>query len=82
MLPLVRICIRVIGAIIIVLGLYCVVWGKSKDPIGSSTADVEEKMGSKSLPITTTMNSDKPKANENGVLDDVVIAEISARNVM
>lgn len=63
------------------LGLYCVVWGKSKDPIGSTTADVEEK-GSKSLPITTTMNSDKIKSNQNGVLDDVVIAEISARNLM
>lgn len=75
-------CIRVIGAIIIVLGLYCVVWGKSKDPIGSSTTDVEEKKGSNSLPITTTMNSDKTKSNENGVPDDIVIAEIPARHLM
>lgn len=47
-----NLCFRVIGAIIIVVGLYLVLWGKSKDR-GSSESDSEL------LPI------DQVKANAN-----------------
>ncbi|XP_015867099.1 WAT1-related protein At4g08300 [Ziziphus jujuba] len=44
----------VVGAILIVMGLYTVVWGKSKDPVGStSPLLVDEKSGAHDqLPIT------------------------------
>jgi drug/metabolite transporter (DMT)-like permease len=46
----------VIGAIVIVMGLYTYVWGKSKDPIGSTTAPLkdEKSNGAQELPITAT----------------------------
>ena len=38
------------------MGLYTVVWGKSKDPIDSTTAPLkdEESSGAHELPITAT----------------------------
>ncbi|KAH7524507.1 hypothetical protein FEM48_Zijuj06G0126700 [Ziziphus jujuba var. spinosa] len=46
--------LNVVGAILIVMGLYTVVWGKSKDPVGStSPLLVDEKSGAHDqLPIT------------------------------
>ncbi|KAF3445672.1 hypothetical protein FNV43_RR10848 [Rhamnella rubrinervis] len=62
-----------IGAIIIVLGLYSLVWGKSKDPKGLSEEAVDpldEKSSTNSvvaleLPITNP-NNKSTKANVNG----------------
>ncbi|KAG9451074.1 hypothetical protein H6P81_011039 [Aristolochia fimbriata] len=53
---------RVIGAVIIVLGLYAVVWGKSKDPIGSLAPElpsVDKKKGMSELPMTGIIESEK-----------------------
>ncbi|KAJ8762968.1 hypothetical protein K2173_023097 [Erythroxylum novogranatense] len=48
----------IIGAIIIVFGLYTVVWGKSKDPLNSAKAELaDEKCGLQELPITDTTKS-------------------------
>lgn len=42
----------IIGATVIVLGLYTVVWGKRKDHTASSTSLIEdEKAGTQELPI-------------------------------
>ncbi|KAG2709042.1 hypothetical protein I3760_05G220600 [Carya illinoinensis] len=46
----------VIGAIIIVFGLYTVVWGKSKDAPNSKAIVADEK-GTQELPITDTIRS-------------------------
>ncbi|GAB4844893.1 hypothetical protein Ancab_038284 [Ancistrocladus abbreviatus] len=42
----------ILGAIVIVIGLYCVIWGKSKDKPGSSLALTDEKAKAQELPIT------------------------------
>jgi len=44
---------RVIGAAIIVVGLYALIWGKSKDYQSQSSDDDEKNAGLK-LPITAT----------------------------
>lgn len=66
-----------LGAIIIVLGLYLVVWGKSKDHITSST-EVDEKKTMADLP-TTINNTDKTKSNENYALNGISILELPAK---
>lgn len=47
--------LSIIGAIFIVMGLYTVVWGKSKDPIASTALSKEEKINE--LPVTDTTKS-------------------------
>ncbi|GLT63362.1 hypothetical protein SLA2020_359320 [Shorea laevis] len=49
----------VIGAILIVCGLYTVVWGKSKDLPSSKTTLIDEKSGTQELPITDSTKSIK-----------------------
>ncbi|CAK7346997.1 unnamed protein product [Dovyalis caffra] len=45
----------IMGAILIVFGLYTVVWGKSKDMINASTLELtDEKTGTQELPIKDT----------------------------
>lgn len=47
--------LSLIGSIIIVVGLYSLVWGKSKDPKGSSTTPTEDEKSIKhALPIKDT----------------------------
>jgi len=58
----------VIGAILIVFGLYTVVWGKSKDlPIDSKVIEIDEKSGTQELPITDTTKS-IDTSRSNGIL--------------
>ena len=58
----------VIGAILIVFGLYTVVWGKSKDlPIVSKVIEIDEKSGTQELPITDTTKS-IDTSRSNGIL--------------
>ncbi|KAH9691096.1 WAT1-related protein [Citrus sinensis] len=42
----------ILGAILIVFGLYTVVWGKSKDPPSSAASFTDEKAAAQELPIT------------------------------
>ncbi|GLT63357.1 hypothetical protein SLA2020_359280 [Shorea laevis] len=49
----------VIGAIVIVCGLYTVVWGKSKDLPSSKAIQIDEKSGTQELPITDSTKSIK-----------------------
>ncbi|KAJ0976019.1 hypothetical protein J5N97_017984 [Dioscorea zingiberensis] len=53
---------RVIGAVIIVLGLYMLIWGKGKDQVGQSI-ETEEKKGNVELP-KSVVNGDQ---HENGL---------------
>ncbi|XP_068641821.1 WAT1-related protein At1g44800-like [Aristolochia californica] len=70
---------RVIGAVIIVVGLYAVVWGKSKDPIGSpESPSIDKKKGSSELPMTA-MNSEKTNSSEDYTLNGVVTHEVPAK---
>ncbi|KAK6938423.1 EamA domain [Dillenia turbinata] len=48
----------VIGAILIVIGLYSVVWGKNKDPVGSDSSVANEKAIAHELPIVGNSKSD------------------------
>ncbi|KAJ4848962.1 hypothetical protein Tsubulata_030837 [Turnera subulata] len=61
----------IIGAVIIVFGLYTVVWGKSKDPITSSSSEsclTSEKGGAQELPVTDTNRSSSiKKIAANGI---------------
>ncbi|XP_039145172.1 WAT1-related protein At1g21890-like [Dioscorea cayenensis subsp. rotundata] len=50
---------RVIGAIIIVIGLYALLWGKSKDHASKANEINDEKGGLVQLPITTSSNVGK-----------------------
>ncbi|KAK1279320.1 WAT1-related protein [Acorus gramineus] len=54
---------RVIGAIIIVIGLYSIIWGKSKDHIASSYLE-DKKKGSLALPVAAT-GAMKPSSNNS-----------------
>lgn len=51
---------RVIGAIVIVAGLYLVVWGKSKDYKSSSKSIIDEK-----IEEAEQMKDECQKGNEN-----------------
>lgn len=65
----------VIGAILVVFGLYTVVWGKSKDlPISKATV-IDEKSGTQELPITDTT-----KSINTSCKNDVVAAGILLKN--
>ncbi|XP_062146744.1 WAT1-related protein At4g08300 [Alnus glutinosa] len=65
----------IIGAILIVFGLYTVVWGKSKDlPISKATV-IDEKSGTQELPITDTTKSINASCK-----NDVVAAGILLKN--
>ncbi|XP_077250094.1 WAT1-related protein At1g44800-like [Tasmannia lanceolata] len=65
----------VIGAIIIVLGLYSVVWGKSKDPV--TPLSLNEKMGAgPKLPMATS-DVVKMKSGDDSVSSDILMPEIS-----
>ncbi|EEF48375.1 Auxin-induced protein 5NG4, putative [Ricinus communis] len=56
----------VIGAVFIVLGLYTVVWGKSKDSTSNSAAPVtNEKNGTLELPISDTNKSSSTNFGNN-----------------
>lgn len=58
----------IFGAILIVFGLYTVVWGKSKDPKVSSVESLTpEKGSSHELPVTAA------KSINGGVSDDGLI---------
>ncbi|XP_028118495.1 WAT1-related protein At1g44800-like isoform X1 [Camellia sinensis] len=62
-----------IGAIIIVFGLYSVVWGKSKDPlISESTLTATEKDKANALPVVD--------ANRSTIVDDTNDCGFSANN--
>jgi hypothetical protein len=65
----------IIGATLIVFGLYTVVWGKSKDlPISKATG-IDEKSGTQELPITDTTKSINASCK-----NDVVAAGILLKN--
>ncbi|KAH9611231.1 hypothetical protein KSS87_018047 [Heliosperma pusillum] len=62
----------VIGAVIIVLGLYTVVWGKSKDSSTTTTTTTNDKGKAQELPIInndTTINTITNKSNDKNSLD-------------
>ena len=73
---------RVVGATIIVIGLYSLMWGKSKDHLTQSSEDDEkkgasdddEKKGAFELPISAT---DAMKSNS---ADHATVAEIPSAN--
>ncbi|KAF8405735.1 hypothetical protein HHK36_007812 [Tetracentron sinense] len=67
----------VIGAIIIVFGLYSVVWGKSKDPVVSSSP-TSEKAGALELPIAAT-GATKTSIVDSNTDGCVVVSEIPTR---
>ncbi|KAK6939859.1 EamA domain [Dillenia turbinata] len=48
----------VIGAILVVIGLYTLVWGKSKDPLSSDSSVAKEKAMAHELPIVGNSKSD------------------------
>ncbi|XP_021806564.1 WAT1-related protein At1g21890 [Prunus avium] len=48
----------ILGTILIVIGLYAVVWGKSKDPTASSLLIEDEKVVALELPITVDNKTD------------------------
>lgn len=50
-------CFSILGAILIVFGLYTVVWGKSKDPLALDEPLKDEKAVNHELPITAANNS-------------------------
>ncbi|KAL5992887.1 hypothetical protein ACLOJK_013806 [Asimina triloba] len=60
---------RLIGAVVIVIGLYGVVWGKSKDPL-ESTPSMDNKKGAFELPTTVT---DDVKTNGNDHLSGGIV---------
>ncbi|XP_073116992.1 WAT1-related protein At1g21890-like [Elaeis guineensis] len=64
---------RVVGATIIVIGLYSLMWGKSKDHLTQSSDD-DEKKGAFELPISAT---DAMKSNS---ADHATVAEIPSAN--
>ncbi|KAJ8628762.1 hypothetical protein MRB53_022085 [Persea americana] len=69
---------RVIGAIIIVAGLYSVVWGKSKDPLVQTPSLPKKMKGTPELPMIDTS-----KATSDDFLPaDVVKVEIPANESM
>lgn len=72
-------CYSVIGAIVIVLGLYTVVWGKSKDLPNSEGIVADEKGTSQELPITvdTSANISSSIASIDHNNKDVVAAGVS-----
>lgn len=60
--------ISVIGAVLIVLGLYTVVWGKSKDQTSSQPpALTNEKIGNLELPITDTAAKPATKFDDDSI---------------
>ncbi|KAF8404110.1 hypothetical protein HHK36_008990 [Tetracentron sinense] len=65
----------VIGAIIIVSGLYCVVWGKSKDHVISSSL-TSEKVGALELPIAATNVPKAITVDNDNKTDSLVLSEI------
>lgn len=59
-----------IGAVVIIMGLYTVVWGKSKDPKGShevSSGDEMGKVQAQELPITIDRQSN-PGRGLSGIM--------------
>ncbi|WOL02803.1 WAT1-related protein [Canna indica] len=62
---------RVIGAVIIVIGLYSLIWGKSKDHLAQST-DVSEEKGALELPKAA---NDAMLSNS---VESITIVEISS----
>ncbi|GMH00257.1 hypothetical protein Nepgr_002096 [Nepenthes gracilis] len=72
----------VLGAIVIVIGLYCVVWGKSKDRAGSSAISLtDENIKDQELPVTdttvrTTVIGCNREAGINGSFGGVSMVEI------
>ncbi|VVA13620.1 PREDICTED: WAT1-related [Prunus dulcis] len=48
----------ILGTILIVIGLYAVVWGKSKDPTASSLLIEDEKVVALELPVTVDNKTD------------------------
>ncbi|XWS07796.1 hypothetical protein CRYUN_Cryun41cG0021500 [Craigia yunnanensis] len=59
---------RVIGAIVIVLGLYLVLWGKSKDQL-SSDSDTNKAAPSSGEPMATTSETAKTSGQDFILLD-------------
>ncbi|KAK1315072.1 WAT1-related protein [Acorus calamus] len=57
---------RVIGAIIIIIGLYAIIWGKSKDHIVSPLLEDDTK-GDLALPVVAVTESAKPSSSINYV---------------
>ncbi|KAK1287314.1 WAT1-related protein [Acorus calamus] len=55
---------RVIGAIIIIIGLYAIIWGKSKDHIVSPLLE-DDKKGELALPVVAAKESAKPSSSNN-----------------
>ncbi|XP_058089590.1 WAT1-related protein At1g21890-like [Magnolia sinica] len=69
---------RVIGAIIIVIGLYSVVWGKSKDPLESAPS-VDKKKGALELP---TAMIDVGKTTSHDHLTGGIVVENPPRDTL
>ncbi|KAK9271098.1 hypothetical protein L1049_026687 [Liquidambar formosana] len=67
----------IIGAILIVIGLYSVVWGKSKD-VSSASVLPDEKAGMNELPITN--GSTKSFHSDNNVDRPPATSDIPAKN--
>lgn len=59
---------RVIGAIIVVAGLYLVVWGKSKDYASSSTS-IDEKIPSAAEQVAADSNIEESSDHEAIIID-------------
>lgn len=66
-----------IGAIIIVAGLYSVVWGKSKDPLVQTPSSPKKMKGTPELPMIDTS-----KATSDDFLPADVKVEIPANESM
>lgn len=63
---------RILGAIIIVLGLYLVVWGKSKD-YKSSTSSIDEKTAPEKQIIQAGSTGNKKSNHESTAKNSITI---------
>ncbi|XVF75378.1 hypothetical protein PTKIN_Ptkin13bG0183500 [Pterospermum kingtungense] len=68
---------RVIGAMVIVVGLYLVLWGKSKDQV-SSDSDTAKAAPSGGEPMATTTQAAETCSNQDFVVLDVCRARVTA----
>ena len=62
---------RILGAIVIVLGLYSVLWGKSKDEPANSFSDTDKELPVSNIQVvsfSSKANADKDTMDANVVI--------------